>query len=87
MNILVIIILVAINLPLLLGLGWLFFGTIQSFGQTLLDTLQSIISPFVFSDEEHAGIFQPLKLAMFLFTCAAFAYIQYLLLTWLGLAK
>jgi hypothetical protein len=87
MGILIGIVLVIINVPLLLGLGWLFFGNLQSFGQTLLDTLQSILSPIMFSEEEHAGIFQPLKLTAFIFTCAAFGYVQYLLLAWLGVVK
>lgn len=87
MNILLIILLAALNLPLLFGLWWLFFGTLQDFGQALLDTLRAILSPFVFYDGEHAGVYQPLKLAAFVFTCAAFWYIQYLGLNWLGLVK
>jgi len=87
MNVVLMILLAALNLPLLFGLWWLFFGNLQNFGQTLLDTLQTILSPFVFSDVEHAGVFQPLKLAAFVFTCAAFAYIQFLGLNWLGFVK
>ena len=87
MIIFLVIALAAINLPLLFGLGWLFFGTFANLRQTLLDTLVSILSPFGFSDDEHAGVNQPLKLAAFVITVAAFAYIQYLGLNWLGFVK
>jgi hypothetical protein len=87
MGILIGIVLVIVNIPLVLGLGWLFFGDWQAFLRTLLYSLQWILSPIIVTDEEHAATFEPLKLAAFLFTCAAFGYLEYLLLAWLGLAK
>ena len=77
---------VIVNIPIVVGLGWLFFSDLPGFLKCLLYSLQWIVSPIIVSDEEHSGTFEPIRLGAFLFSGAAIGYVEYLLLAWLGLA-
>jgi hypothetical protein len=87
MNILIGTVVAIVNIPIVVGLGWLFFGDFAGLLKCLLYSAQWIVSPIIVSDEEHSGTFEPLRLAAFLFTGAAIGYVQYLLLAWLGLVS
>ena len=85
MKVLVWSILIVLNVPLLIGLGWLFFGTWQKFLLTLLSALSSMIGALVSENTNSDEVTHPIWLVVFAFTYAAFAYVQYLMLSWLGI--
>jgi hypothetical protein len=81
-----IVILAVLDVPVFIAIGWCFFGDWMGFVRTLWAVVVGLFwgSPMI--DEEGDRIWQPLKLVAFLVTCGAVAYVEFLLLSWLGWA-
>jgi hypothetical protein len=80
------ILLAVVNIPGVIGVGWLFFGTWLEFLHSLLITLNKIFFISIDLSEEAADrAFEPFKFLAFRVSSAAVVYVQILLLGLLGL--
>ncbi|QDT63978.1 hypothetical protein [Calycomorphotria hydatis] len=76
-------ILLVVNIPCYIGIGYFYFGSWRDFGESL----RYLISPWwlsLINDESHEDAWYSIKFLIFVVTCIALVVAEWKLLHWMG---